>query len=150
VVLGQEGGPPPALDLTRERELHDFMLDAARAGLLRSAHDVAEGGLLVAVAETCLFGGIGIRASTYEADGNLRLDTQFFAESQGRFVVTSTSRAMPELQSLARRFKIELQLLGLTGGNRILFENQVDVPLAEVREAWLGGLERVPGEGGTS
>ncbi|MBO0702698.1 MAG: phosphoribosylformylglycinamidine synthase II, partial [Candidatus Dormibacteraeota bacterium] len=144
VVLGQEGGSPPSLDLTRERAVHDFMQEAARAGLLNSAHDVAEGGLLVALAEVCLLGGIGLRASTYQADGELRLDTQFFAESQGRFIVSSTSRAMPELQSLARRLKVELQLLGLAGGDRILFENQLEVPLASLREAWRGGLERVP------
>lgn len=148
VVLGHEGGRPPSLDLTRERAVHDFMQDAARAGLLRSAHDVAEGGLLVALAEACLLGGVGVRASTYQADGELRLDTQFFGESQGRFIVTSTSRAMPELQSLARRLKVDLQLLGLAGGDRILFENQLDVPLAEVREAWARGLEREPAERG--
>jgi hypothetical protein len=47
---------------------------------------------------------------------------------------------MPELQSLARRHKVELTVLGLAGGERIEFERQLSVPLASLREAWETGL----------
>lgn len=148
LILREEGGRPPSLDLSRQRSVHDFMQEAARALLLKSAHDVAEGGLLVALAEVCLWGRLGVRCSTYQADGDLGLDTQFFSETQGRFIVSSTSRAMPELQSLARRLKVDLQLLGLAGGDRIVFDNQFEVSLGRVRDAWAGGLDRASGDGG--
>ncbi|MBO0706021.1 MAG: hypothetical protein J2P39_11925, partial [Candidatus Dormibacteraeota bacterium] len=50
------------------------------------------------------------------------------------------SRAMPELQSLARRLKLELHLLGLAGGDRLELERQLSVSLDEMREAWEQGL----------
>lgn len=140
LVRGRVGGRPPALDLVQELAVQEFMLDAAGAGLLRSAHDVAEGGLLVALAETCLLGGIGARCAGVQPDEELRMDAVFFGESQGRFVISTTSRAMPELQGLARRHKVELTVLGLAGGERIEFERQLSVPLASLREAWETGL----------
>jgi phosphoribosylformylglycinamidine (FGAM) synthase-like enzyme len=63
VVHGQMGGRPPQFDLAREAASREFVLDAAGAGLLHSAHDVAEGGMLVALAECCLLSGMGVRCA---------------------------------------------------------------------------------------
>jgi phosphoribosylformylglycinamidine synthase subunit PurL len=136
VVHGEVAGPVPELDLAAERAAHELVLAAAAAGLLRSAHDVAEGGLLVALAESCLLGGRGARCGAAHPAGEGRLDAAFFGESQGRFVVSASPRSMPALQQLARDHHVELALLGLTGGDRIAFEGQLDVPLAELRKAW--------------
>jgi phosphoribosylformylglycinamidine synthase len=140
VVHGQVAGRPPHFDLARELAARDFMLDAAGAGLLHSAHDVAEGGLLVALAECCLLGGLGVRCPGLRADGELAMETAFFGESQARYLVSAGSRAMPELQTLARRHRVELVLLGLVGGDRVEFEGQLKVGLAELREAWENAL----------
>jgi phosphoribosylformylglycinamidine synthase len=137
---GVVAGQPPALDLTQERVVHELVLAANDAGLLRSAHDVAEGGMLVALAECCLLGGIGIRCPALKPDSDLRLDAAFFGESQGRFIVSVASRAMPELQTIARRHHVEIQLLGLTGGDHIEFEGQLRLGLDELERAWQGGL----------
>ena len=55
-------------------------------------------------------------------------------------MLSAPSRAMPELQSLARRLKLELHLLGLAGGDRLELERQLSVSLDELREAWEQGL----------
>ena len=128
-------GPPPALDLDAERAAHELVLAAAEAGLLRSAHDVAEGGLLVALAECCLLGGRGVRGGALPVDRG-RVDAALFGESQGRFVVSASPDSIPALGRLASDHGVELALLGLTGGDRVAFEGQVDVPLAELRKAW--------------
>jgi phosphoribosylformylglycinamidine synthase len=70
----------------------------------------------------------------------LRLDAAFFGESPSRFIVSVPSRAMPEVQSLARRHNVELALLGLAGGDVIEFEGQLRVSLGELRDAWEGAL----------
>ncbi|WP_338202737.1 phosphoribosylformylglycinamidine synthase subunit PurL [Candidatus Nephthysia bennettiae] len=140
VVHGQVAGRPPQVDLTREAAARDFVLDAASAGLLRSAHDVAEGGMLVALAECCLLGGLGVRCAGLAANGDMDLANAFFGESQGRYLVSAGSRAMPELQTLARRHRVELLLLGLTGGDSLEFEGQLKVGLAELREVWDNAL----------
>jgi phosphoribosylformylglycinamidine synthase len=136
VVHGEVAGPAPTLDLAAERAAHELVLGAAGAGLLRSAHDVAEGGLLVALAESCLLGGRGARCGALHPAAGCRLDAAFFGESQGRFVVSAAPRSMPALQQLARDHRVELALLGLTGGDRVVFDGQVDVSLEALRKAW--------------
>ena len=144
VVHGIVAGPPPALDLAREKAVQAFVLAAAEAGLLRSAHDLAEGGLLVALAESCLLGGMGLRGPALKPEDGLRLDAAFFSESQSRFIISAASRAMPELQTLARRHRVEIQLLGMAGGDEIEFEGQLRVNLGELRRAWESGLDGAP------
>jgi len=116
--------------------VHRLVLAAAQSGYLHSAHDCAEGGMLVGLAECCLLGGIGVRCPAVRPEPPLRLDAAFFAESPSRFIVSAASRAMPEMQSLARRHNVELSLLGLAGGDSIEFEGQLKVSLAELRAAW--------------
>jgi phosphoribosylformylglycinamidine synthase len=140
VIHGRLGCRAPALDLTRERAAQALVLDAAAAGLLRSAHDVAEGGLLVALAECCLLGGRGAHCGALPREPGIRLDAAFLGEAQGRFVVSVQPRSIPPLQELARKHRVELALLGLTGGDLLLFEGQLSVPLTELRSAWEGAL----------
>ena len=136
VEHGYVAGRPPALDLTREQAVNRLVLAAAENGFLHSAHDCAEGGMLVALAECCLLGGIGVRCPAIRPEPPLRLDAAFFGESPSRYIVSVASRAMPELQSLARRHHVELSLLGLAGGDILEFEGQLRLTLAELREAW--------------
>ncbi|HKW70256.1 MAG TPA: phosphoribosylformylglycinamidine synthase subunit PurL [Candidatus Dormibacteraeota bacterium] len=136
VEHGYVAGRPPALDMTREQAVNRLVLTAAQNGFLHSAHDCAEGGMLVALAESCLLGGIGVRCPAIRPEPPLRLDAAFFAESPSRYIVSVPSRAMPELQSLARRHHVELSLLGLAGGEFIEFEGQLKLSLAELRQAW--------------
>jgi phosphoribosylformylglycinamidine synthase len=85
VVHGFLGGVPPAVDLDRERLLADVLIDAARDGLLDSAHDLAEGGLAQALVEACLRNDIGARIAL--PDG-LDPFVALFSESTGRAVVS--------------------------------------------------------------
>ena len=140
VVHGDVGGRAPGIDLARERASQEFILAAAAASLLRSAHDVAEGGMLVALAECCLLGGRGVHCGGLRPDEGVRLDAAFYGESQGRFVVSARPRLTPELQVLARRHHVELTLLGLTGGDAIQFDGQLRVGLAELRQVWENAL----------
>ena len=136
VEHGHVAGRPPALDLLREKAVNRLILSAAQSGHLHSAHDCAEGGMLVALAESCLLGGIGVRCPGIRPEPPLRLDAAFFGESPSRYIVSVPSRAMPEMQSLARRNNVELSLLGLAGGEHMEFEGQLKLSLAELRMAW--------------
>ena len=136
VEHGLVAGRPPALDLARERAVSRLVLAAAENGLLHSAHDCADGGMLVALAECCLLGGIGVRCPAIRPEAPLRMDAAFFGESPSRFILSLPSRAMPALQSLARRHHVEISLLGLAGGDSIEFEGQFRLSLTQMRHAW--------------
>src|SRR2546423_5519479 len=137
---GRVAGRPPELDLARERAAGKLILTAARAGLIKTAHDCSDGGMLVALAECCLLGDIGMRGPAMTPEPPLRIDSALFGESPSRFIVSAPSRATPELQSLARRHHVEIALLGLTGGDMLELEGQLRVPLSDLRQAWEGGL----------
>jgi phosphoribosylformylglycinamidine synthase II len=141
VEHGRVAGRPPELDLTRERAVGKIVLAAAQSGQIRSAHDCSDGGMLVALAECCLLGGMGMRGPALTVEPPLRLDAAFFGESPSRFIVSAPSRAMPALQSLARRHHVEISLLGMAGGDSLELEGQVKVSLSDMRQAWEGGLE---------
>lgn len=86
-VHGVTEGRPPALDLATEKKLLNAVLTSIRGGLVRSAHDLSEGGLAVALAESCISGGIG---ANVELSANaLRSDVALFSESQSRIVLTA-------------------------------------------------------------
>ena len=138
VERGIVAGRPPALDLSRELAVNRLVLTATENGLLHSAHDCAEGGMLIALAECCMLGGIGVRCPAVQPEAPLRMDAALFGESPSRYVVSLPSRAMPELQSLARRHHVEISLLGLAGGTSLEFEGQLRLSLDQLRQAWEG------------
>ena len=115
---GREDGPPPPVDLDREKA-HGLLVRALiAAGRVSAVHDISDGGLLVAIAEMALAGGMG-------AALDLPLTAAAaFGEDQGRYVVTS-----PAGESVAGAMRI-----GTVAGDAIVFESW-RAPLAELRRA---------------
>jgi phosphoribosylformylglycinamidine synthase len=97
-----------AVDLERVRAAHEAIREAVRAGALSSAHDIAEGGFLVAVAESCLAGGIG---ATLDLGPGGEPLTRLFGEGPGGFVVSGPEAALRELAQ-----HVPLEVVGTVGG----------------------------------
>ncbi len=83
---GRTAGDAPHLDLDEERAVQAAVLGAIRAGLVRSAHDVADGGLAVCLAESAVFSGLGADVALPQVDA--RLDAVLFGEAQSRIVLS--------------------------------------------------------------
>jgi phosphoribosylformylglycinamidine synthase subunit PurL len=128
------GGVPPLVDFDGERRLLDTLAESAELRVLRSAHDVAEGGLLVALAECALFGDVGARFP--ELSGRVSPAALYFGESPGRVVVSVPPRRVPELQQVSARRGIPLQALGVVGGDQLVIGQSVRLPLEALRQAW--------------
>jgi phosphoribosylformylglycinamidine synthase len=139
-IHGQTRGTPPWIDLEAEKRLHRLVLAAAQERLLRSAHDVAEGGLAVALAE-CSFAGarLGVRVAL---EGGMRTDALLFGESQSRMLVSVRRKALSQMRDLARREDVPYAVLGEVRGHAIVIEGLIDVPLEPSRERWRRALER--------
>ncbi|MCC6175442.1 MAG: phosphoribosylformylglycinamidine synthase subunit PurL [Chloroflexi bacterium] len=149
-VLGRahDLGPAPSLDLAVERSVQRFVREAARRGLLRSAHDCSEGGLAVTVAESCLAGGLGFQGAPHVLDAlrheaahagqPARTDAILFGEGQSRIVVSCAPDAVPALFALAREIDgvCPLRPLGTVGGGRLDWLPALSLPLTEVSRAW--------------
>jgi len=131
----------PHIDLEKEKRLQRCCLEAIKRGLINSAHDCSEGGLAVALAESCLASGMGFIGSPWDIDG--RLDAALFGEAQSRIVVSIAPKSSWKLQKLADRFQVDAVRLGVVSGRRFILNGYVDLPLKEIGEAWSGGLEKL-------
>lgn len=139
VIHGLVVGRPPAVDLELERNVQSFCQRAAGAGLLQSAHDCSDGGLAVALAESCLIGEIG---ATVEHDLGIRPEYQLFGESHSRIIVSAQRVHEELLRSLALEVGVELTRIGNVGGTMLRVADQLEISLTQLREAWTR-LDRV-------
>ena len=135
----------PAIDLDLEARVQRLVLDANARGLLSAAHDLADGGLAVALAECCLAGDVGLDARA--ADLGPRLDAALFGEAQSRFLVgVPDGAARAALEALAAEAGVAVAVLGTARGDRLQF-GPVDASLGALRESYEGGLPRALGVG---
>jgi phosphoribosylformylglycinamidine synthase len=146
IVTGSNAGPRPALDLGLERRVQRMILAAVERGLLRSAHDCAEGGLLVALCESCLAGSVGARIGIDAIERKPRIDGHaagiLFGETQSRFLISFDREALVQLHELSAQWDVPLHGLGAVGGASIVVTGVLDVPLREARAAYEGALIR--------
>ena len=139
VVHGMVAGRPPKMDLVSERLLHELLLTAIDTGIVHSAHDCSDGGLAVALAECCIAGDRGALVHLSE---DVDPVVAMFSESQSRVVVTVPEHALDALKRLAATHGTKCTLLGEVGGDSLRCA-RMDVPLAELKEAYLPTLERL-------
>lgn len=137
VLEGEYFGKAPALDLAVEKNRQDQLLTAIQAGLVQSAHDLAEGGLAVAVAES-LFSNQGLGA-TIEVSGDAT--TALYSESQSRFIVT----VKPEHQASFEEKVTSFTLIGQVNGTGKLQVTQNKVNLinrsvTDLQARWKGAI----------
>jgi len=123
-IAGREDGPPPPVDLETERRNGDFVREQILAGAVTAAHDLSDGGLLVALAEMALAGGIG-------ADIGALGHAAAFGEDQARYIVTTTNS--DAIMAAALIAGVQAIRLGTTGGSTI-----AGVELAALRAAHEG------------
>jgi phosphoribosylformylglycinamidine synthase len=142
-------GLPPLLDFEKEKAVQAFTRAAAVEGLLQSAHDLSEGGLGVALAESS-FGPLGERmGATVSLECPGRADTVLFSEGQSRMLVSVAPENIDRLGSLAEKHGVELSRLGVTGGEKLRIQingvDAVSVELQEIHDTWWGSIERALG-----
>jgi phosphoribosylformylglycinamidine synthase len=134
VMHGLIRGVPPALDLEREAALQQLLVAGAADGLIKSAHDCAEGGLAVTLAESCFETGVGVEAAIAAVAIDAAADgaadgavdpavftdiATLFGESASRVVVSTSAGQASELMRRATAAGVPATLIGRVGGDRI-------------------------------
>jgi phosphoribosylformylglycinamidine synthase len=139
VVHGRVAGRPPRLDLQAEKRLHAFMAEAAAQGLLRSAHDLSEGGLAVALAECGLTADGPRLGGRFDLGDVPRADVALFSESPSRMLVST--RDARRLERVCGRAGVPFRSLGMVGGQRLALtagdRALLDLSLGQLHEAWM-------------
>lgn len=138
VVHGKVAGKP-ALDIEFEKRLQECLLAAIGEGLVKSAHDCSDGGLAVALAESCITGKVGFEG---KFDAGSRLDAALFGEAQSRVVISVSPDNLKKFRKIVTGFQVPLQKLGVVKGERFVIKGSIDLPLAATADAWENGLQK--------
>jgi len=139
-ILGRRDGPAPHVDLQAELAVGEFLRRCVAEGRVSAVHDISDGGLIVALAEMGLAGGIG--AEVFFDCGANELIGWAFGEDQGRYLVTAPGDA--DVTVLGNSGDLEIEWIGRTGGSGIslaplaIRDYVGSVPLADLRAAHEG------------
>jgi phosphoribosylformylglycinamidine synthase len=134
-LCGREEGAPPPVDLAAERRHGDFVRALIRDGLITAAHDVSDGGLLVALAEMAIASGIG---AVLERPAGIPAHAFCFGEDQARYVVTTKQSQL--VLDRANAAGVRLLPLGATGGTLLAIAGERPLRIEDLKrrfEVWL-------------
>src|SRR6185369_7473251 len=141
-------GNVPNLDLQRELAVQRACLEAAEAGLLASAHDCADGGLAIALAELC-FSSLGRDAIGAQVDlngGALNITAELFSESPSRIIISFDPNSTDALRAIAERYNAPFAILGHVGGTQLQItvngEPAVSAAVDALESTWRNALSR--------
>ncbi len=129
----------PCIELELEAAVQRACRRLAGARVARSAHDCSDGGLAVALAESCLIGGKGF-AGDLPMTG--RWDAALFGEGQSRIVVSVAPADIGAVERVCREGGVPWVALGAVEGDSMIVPGLVELPLAELSDAWRCGLPR--------
>ena len=141
-IEGRGDGAPPPVDLARERRNGDFVRAEITAGRITICHDLSDGGLLVALAEMALAGGIG--ATLTIPDGAPAAHAWLFGEDQARYLL-----AADDAEGLVERAKaalVPVAVIGVTGGESLTVTGSGTISLAQLSESHEGWLPAYMGD----
>ncbi|MDR1486925.1 MAG: phosphoribosylformylglycinamidine synthase subunit PurL [Deltaproteobacteria bacterium] len=143
LLTGRDEGPVPTLDLAAAKRLNEFLVQAAQKRLLASAHDCADGGLSVALAECCFPLGLGVEL---EFSGDVSAAATFFGESQSRVVVSLAPDRLNDAVSLLASKDLPYAVLGrVCGDDKFIIKynsETLNASVSELRLAWSAALPK--------
>ena len=172
VVHGRKNGSPPRCDLEVAKTLHTTLIGLIQSGLVKSAHDCSEGGLAVALAESCISQliaretprliGATVDLSRVAADVSplhtnsgedqsrltnkaVRLDALLFGETQSRIVITCKALDAVKVVERAKLMGVPAVQIGKVGGDQLTVKTvagEFAAPLTELYDAWWNSIAR--------
>ncbi len=149
VLLGEnkeEHSICPDIDLDLEKRVQTACYEAIKIGAIKSAHDCAEGGFAVALAESCIEGDIGAVISVSD---DIDSSALLFDETQSRILVSIAPDQIFVLNDIAMLNNIPFSVIGKVGGKSLLINNDkkklINVPVGKMKQAYKGSLHSVMG-----
>jgi phosphoribosylformylglycinamidine synthase len=137
VLNGAPSGRPPVIDLDVEKNVQKAVLSAIQQGLVASAHDLSEGGIAGALAESCISGGIGAEVSL---TSELRPDHLLFSESQSRILLSAKPEKANALTALLSEQGVKHAVVGTVKGSSLTInvngKSGISAPVQQLEKVW--------------
>ena len=142
-IHGKIQGPIPHLNLELEMGIQELCLEAIKKGIIKSAHDLSDGGLAVNISESIVHSkqGLGARLDVVRKLQNNEL---LFGECQSVIVVTLEESALYELILLAQKLDMHTQTIGrVTDTNSLVINDQINISRIKIENAYFNSLEKI-------
>jgi len=137
-IHGLKKGKCPTMDLKLEKSVQKTALEAINKGLVRSAHDCSEGGLAVALAESCMCKKLGAKI---DLAGKLRADALLFGETQSRIILSASPKNVKKILQIAKKNKTPAAVIGEVGGNKLVINQLINISVSDLYQAWHNAIE---------
>ena len=146
-IFNVKSGLPPRLDLKEAKKLVDLLIALSKKGLLKSAHDCSEGGLAVALAESCILKKdkeVGAVVSVPHLRGEERLSNEafLFGESQSRVVISVDPKNLKTAQGVIESQAFPYEVIGKVGGKHLAVNDLIRVPVDVMSHTWRNAIKR--------
>jgi phosphoribosylformylglycinamidine synthase len=141
---GSVSGAPVGIDLEAEAALQKAMLDLARAKLVKSAHDVSDGGLAVCLAEACIANGRGARVALPTSE-DAPAHALLFSEEPSRIIISLSTDCLDEVSEVCERYGVPFERIGSVVGETLSIEGVCGVSVAELAHSHSSALDAIVG-----
>ena len=143
IIHGKIEGPLHNFDIETELSVQKLCLDAIRQGLVKSAHDLSDGGLAVNISESILFSEKGLGAEI-NLSRKLREDELLFGECQSVIIVTIDEKNLHKLVSMANDLNVYTQTIGkVTSENKLIINDLVDIDRDLLHKAYYNSIKDI-------
>ncbi len=150
VLFDRNAGKPPVLDRKHEKQVQEFCLELIQKRLIQSAHDCSEGGLAIAVAESCFSATEEVLGATLELESTLRGDALLFGETQSRIIISFPEELTDQIEDMALSYPVDFSLIGKTGGSQFTVsingQEYIKQDIESAKEIWKTSLGRYAGQ----
>ena len=140
LIHGQAKGTPPQIDLEQEKRLQQAVLKIVRQGLARSAHDCSQGGLAVALAESCIAGRLG---ALINLDQKIRTDALLFGETQSRIIISLSPADEDKVKEICSEFNVQYKCIGKVKGDCLKINDSIDFKVADLEKAYKEAIPKI-------
>ncbi len=143
VIHGKVKGDSPKIDLAVEKKLQDSLLGLIQKHIIRSAHDVSEGGIISALAECCIINNENKIGAEINIHVKTRNDFSFFSESQSRIIVSIREESKAEFEKYLRKKEQSFSLLGKTGGSSLKVNNIMEIDVNKLADLYYNTISNI-------
>ena len=143
VIHRKIAGDAPEIEPEYEKRLQSVLLKMIKNGLIKSAHDISEGGIAVALAECCVMNRKNPIGCEVNLSVNGRKDFELFNESQSRIIISLDKRNEEKCKDFCKEENINFIFLGITGGTSLHIDKLLNTELEKINNAYFNSIRRI-------
>ena len=146
IIHNKVEGNSPKINLKTEQQLHNIILKLIKEKIINSAHDISEGGIICAVAESCIINNTNSIGAKVKLPVKTREDFSFFSESQSRVIVSLSEEKEKDFLKILNDMNFPFLLLGTTGGTKFIVNDKFDITLDKLNELYYQSIPNLMNE----